>query len=73
MKKIFYITAFSVIAVSNIQAILVTGDPSAAAGETFSFDLGFAVFDTGAEYSFPRLWMANNDATMAAKADNITN
>jgi hypothetical protein len=71
MKKIFYITAFSVIAVSNIQAILVTGDPSAAAGETFSFDLGFATFDVGAEYSFPRLWMANNDATMAAKADTV--
>ena len=71
MKKIFYITTFSIIAVSNLQAILVTGDPSAAAGETFSFDIGFAAFDVGGENSGPRLWIANNDATMAAKADTV--
>ena len=71
MKKLFYITAFSVMTVSNFHAILVTGDPSAAAGETFSFDLGFAAFDVGAEYSSPRLWLANNDATMGAKADTV--
>ncbi|MBP6892192.1 hypothetical protein KBB68_01285 [Candidatus Babeliales bacterium] len=71
MKKIFYITAFSVIAVSHLQAILITGDPSAAAGETFSFDLGFAAFDAGTEYSAPRLWMANNDADMSTKSDTV--
>lgn len=71
MKKIFYITAFSIIAVSKLQALLVTGDPSAAANETFSFDVGFAAFDVGSEYSSPRLWTATNDATMAAKADTV--
>ncbi len=71
MKKIFYITAFSIIAVSNLQAILITGDPSAAAGETFSFDVGFAAFDAGAEYSAARLWIANNDAAMSSKSDTV--
>src|SRR3990167_5152933 len=71
VKKIFCITAFSIISISNLQALLVTGDPSAAAGETFSFDIVFAAFDVGAEYSSPRLWMATNDAAMGTKADTV--
>ncbi len=71
MKKIFYITTFCIITASHLQAILITGDPDAAAGETFSFDLGFAAFDLGADYSTPRLWMANNDATMSTKDDTV--
>lgn len=69
MKKIFYIAVFCSIAVSNLNALLVTGDPNAATGETFSFDIGFAGFDTGAEYSSPRLWTAAGSipSTDAAK------
>lgn len=60
MKKIFYISIFLVFTISNIQALLVTGDPNAAADETFSFDIGFAAFDPKSEQSAPRLWTATN-------------
>lgn len=71
MKKIFYTAIFSAIAVCDIQALLVVGDPQAATGDSFSFDVGFAVFDTGSDNSAPRLWIANNDATMSTKPDNV--
>jgi hypothetical protein len=71
MKKIFYITVFSLIATANIHALLVTGDPQALTGDTFSFNVGFACFDAGSENSAPRLWTANNDAAMSSKADTV--
>lgn len=71
MKKIFYVTIFSLIFTTDIHTLLVTGDPEAAAGETFSFDVGFAAFDSGSDLSGPRLWVANNDAGMAGKADTV--
>ncbi|MCX5924305.1 MAG: hypothetical protein NTZ68_02690, partial [Candidatus Dependentiae bacterium] len=44
---------------------------SAAAGETFSFDIGFASFDPGSDSSAPRLWTAANDSTMSTKDDSV--
>lgn len=62
MKKVFYITMFSVFTISNLQALLVKGDPLAATNETFSFEVGFATFDAGSDLSAPRLWIASGQA-----------
>lgn len=71
MKKVLYTAIFSAIATSQLQAPLVTGDPSAAAGETFSFDVGFASYDSGSDQSAPRLWVANNDPLMNTYSNTV--
>lgn len=71
MKKILHITIFLLIVQFNVLPVLVQGDPLAADGETFSFDVGFGAFDAGSETSAPRLWIANNDATMNSKDDTV--
>ncbi len=71
MKKIFYTTVFLLVATQKINTLLVTGDPEATTGETFSFDVGFAAFDIGSDQSAPRLWVANNDPAMSTKDDTV--
>jgi hypothetical protein len=71
MKKAFYCAIFLLITSVQTHTVLVTGDPLAADGETFSFDVGFAAFDSGSETSNARLWTATNDPDMATKADTV--
>lgn len=71
MKNKFFTAIFLLIATTPCKALLVSGDPLAATNETFSFNVGFAAFDPGAEYSSPRLWMANDDADMGSMADSV--
>lgn len=71
MKKVLYTAIFSVIITSQLQAPLIKGDPSAAAGETFSFDIGFASYDSGSDQSAPRLWVASNDPLMSTYSDTV--
>ncbi|MBI2353327.1 hypothetical protein HYV11_03760 [Candidatus Dependentiae bacterium] len=51
----------------QMQATLVTGDPDATSGNTFSFNVGFAKYNYGEAFS--RLWLASgeNISTDAAK------
>lgn len=44
---------------------LVIGDPNAAPGATFSFNIGFVKYEDRTETSFARFWTATNDATIA--------
>ena len=71
MKKIFQFLLLSSAYCVQLQAPLAKGDPSAATGETFSFDIGFAKFGYKAELTTARLWTASGDPAMSSYPDTV--
>lgn len=71
MKKIFQILLLSSAYCFQLQAPLAKGDPSAAEGETFSFDIGFAKFGYKEDLITARLWTASGDPAMSSYPDSV--
>jgi hypothetical protein len=71
MKKIFQFLLLSSAYCVQLQAPLAKGDPNAATGETFSFDIGFAKFGYKAELTTARLWTASGDPAMSSYSDAV--
>lgn len=62
IKKALVITLTSCFFIQYISATLVTGDPNASAGNTFSFDIGHAKL-VATESEQTRLWLAAGQTT----------
>ena len=61
IKKTVYIIIATCFFIQQAQAIVVNGDPNAANGDTFSFEVGHAVL-VRSENEGNRLWTASSEA-----------
>jgi len=70
MNKILCTLALLTCYFPNNYPILVVGDPNAATGTTFSFNVGFTHFDDKSESSPARWWTATNDPNIGTMPDD---
>lgn len=58
IKKALYIAFTSCFLTSHLESTIAVGDPAAAPGTTFSFNVGFAQYNEN--QNRPRLWLASS-------------